>query len=168
MATTLAGDQVALTNGPWRFSRAELERALGLDALLLLNDFEALALSLPQLQAGQLRQWPGIAARPLDGGTLAVIGPGTGLGVAAVVKTRQGWWPLPSEGGHVTLSAADRFESDLLAWVRREHAHVSAERLLSGLGLPLLHSAVAAVLGVSSKVVTPAQITEQGLSGACP
>jgi len=168
LATTLAGDQVALTNGPWRFSRAELQRALELDALLLLNDFEALALALPQLQAGQLRQWPATAARPLEGGTLAVIGPGTGLGVAGMVRTHQDWWPLPSEGGHVTLSAADQFESDLLAFVRRDHEHVSAERLLSGIGLPLLHSAVAALLGVNGTVLSPRQITERGLSGECP
>lgn len=168
LATTVRGDQLALTNGPWSFSRAEVQRELGLDALLVLNDFEALALSLPRLQPGQLRQWPGIEAPAVEGGSLAVIGPGTGLGVAGMVRTRQGWWPLPSEGGHVTLSAADQFESDLLTYVRRDHAHVSAERLLSGLGLPLLHGALAAVLGVSSAALKPEEIMERGLSGTCP
>lgn len=167
LASVVDGDQVSLTNGPWRFARTEVQRALGLDALLLLNDFEALALSLPQLRPDQLRQWPGVAARSIDGGSLAVIGPGTGLGVAGMVHARHGWSPVASEGGHATLPAADQFEADLLAYVRREHEHVSAERLLSGRGLPLLHKALAAVLGKSAEVLTPEQITLRGLGGEC-
>jgi len=167
VATAVAGDRVELTNGHWSFSRALVQRELGLDLLLVLNDFEALALSLPRLGAGQLRRWPGPAAAVADA-ALAVIGPGTGLGVAGVVHTRQGWAALPGEGGHATLAAADAFESDLLAHVRRDYEHVSAERLLSGIGLPLLHGAVAAVqgvVGVGAAPLSPEAIVEQGLSG---
>lgn len=170
LATAVAGDQIELTNAHWSFSRAGTQAELGLDALLALNDFEALALSLPRLQAGQLRPWPGVALGAPPEGMLAVIGPGTGLGVAGVVHARQGWLALPCEGGHATLSAADTFESELLAHVRREYAHVSAERLLSGIGLPTLH---AAVLGVNGRPGAPAklateQIVERGLAGSDP
>ena len=168
LATAVAGDQIELTNAHWSFSRAATQAALGLDVLLALNDFEALALSLPRLQAGQLRAWPGVAASDPAAGTLAVIGPGTGLGVAGVVRSAQGWVALPGEGGHATLSAADDFESELLAHVRREFAHVSAERLLSGIGLPTLHGAVLAVNGAAPAVLSTAAIVEQGLSGADP
>jgi len=161
VATAVEGDRIAFTNSAWSFSRDDLRVQLGLELLLVLNDFEALALSLPRLQAGQLRA---DGALPSASGTLAVVGPGTGLGVAGVVQTPQGWIALPGEGGHATLAAADDFESDLLAHVRREHAHVSGERLLSGIGLPLLHAAVCGVLGVASGPLTAEAIVAQGLA----
>jgi len=145
VATAVGDDRVQFTNSPWNFSRAALQQALGLDSLLVLNDFEALALSLPCLGSSQRRDWG--AQPPAMRGTLGVVGPGTGLGVGAVLHTRTGWQALPGEGGHVTLAAADALEAELLAVVRRQHVHVSAERLLSGMGLPLLHQALGEVLG---------------------
>ena len=166
LATPVGGDAVRLTNGHWQFSRAEAQAALGLERLLLLNDFEALALSLPRLGPGQLRAH---GALPVPHGTLAVIGPGTGLGVAGLVEAAGGWLALPGEGGHATLAAGDEFESALLDWVRRRHAHVSAERLLSGPGLPLLHEAVAAVSGAGFAGPLPAEdIVARGLAGSDP
>ncbi len=146
LAGPVQGDAPALTNAGWVFDRAALAAGLGVGRLLLLNDFEALALALPALHAGQLHthgRWPPPA------GVRAVVGPGTGLGVATLVPTATGWQALAGEGGHATLAAADDFEQAVLAQARRAHAHVSAERLLSGLGLPLLHRAVAAVDGVA-------------------
>lgn len=170
VATAVAGDRVELTNGHWSFSRAQLQAELGLATLLVLNDFEALALSLPRLQAAQRRFWPGLeaAATLSPGSAMAVIGPGTGLGVAGVLRLPQAWVALAGEGGHATLAAANAFESELLAYVRRDFAHVSAERLLSGIGLPVLHGAVAAVRGQSAtELLTAAQIVERGLTGRC-
>lgn len=163
VATALAGDEIDLINSSWRFSRSEVQRQLGLDLLLMLNDFEALALSLPGLQPSQLRAH---CALPNPAGMLAVIGPGTGLGVAGVIRTSQGWLALPGEGGHASLAPADDFESALLAHVRKAHAHVSAERLLSGIGLPVLHGALVAVLGHASASMSSERIVELGLSGA--
>jgi glucokinase len=162
VATAVQGDEVALTNSPWRFSRAALRAELGLDTLLVLNDFEALALSLPRLREPQLRAHGKL---PTGRGTLAVIGPGTGLGVAAVAETAHGWLALPGEGGHATLAPADDLESALLQQVRRQHTHVSAERLLSGIGLPVLHAAVAAVGGHTPRVLSAEAIVAQGLAG---
>ena len=144
VASTVSGDAVVLTNSHWRFSVSRLQAELGLRSLWVLNDFEALALSLPRLGP---TQWRAHGLAPNAHGVLAVIGPGTGLGVAALLPTAQGWRAMASEGGHATLSAADDFEGALLAHARRTHEHVSAERLLSGIGLPDLHQAVAAVLG---------------------
>ena len=164
VATAVAGDRIELTNGHWSFSREQARRDLGLDLLLLLNDFEALALSLPRLRADQLRPWS-MLPHAVANGTLAVIGPGTGLGVAGVLRTRHGWVAVAGEGGHATLAAADDFESALLAHMRGEYAHVSAERLLSGIGLPLLHGAVAGVQGRPAEALSPELIVERGLSG---
>jgi glucokinase len=97
-----------------------------------------------------------------------VIGPGTGLGVAGLVPTPHGFVAVPGEGGHATLAAVDDFESELLAAARRMHPHVSAERLLSGIGLPVLHAAVAAVLGQTppQPPLTAGEIVERGLAGS--
>jgi glucokinase len=162
VATAVRDDVVELTNSHWRFSRRALQQELGLDSLQVLNDFEALALSLPRLKPQQLRPH---GALPAADGTLAVIGPGTGLGVGGVIPTAQGWVALPGEGGHATLSAADDHEAALLAYARTRHAHVSAERLLSGIGLPLLHEAVAAVAGAPAEALTAEQVVERGLAG---
>lgn len=171
LATAIDGDRVEMTNAAWSFSRAAVQAELGLQALLLLNDFEALALSLPRLGATQLRAWDGSlplpAAKAASVGTvMAVIGPGTGLGVGAVIRARDLWMALPGEGGHMTLAPGDDFESAVLSAARREFPHVSAERFLSGIGLPVLCRSVAAVLGQGEPVteLTTEQIVQQGLA----
>ena len=174
VATAIGDDRVAFTNSKWAFSRSAAQSALGLDALLLLNDFEALALSLPRLtgqqlmpigRAGAAHSATGQVTPRLDGGSLAVIGPGTGLGVAGLMPTRHGWVAIPGEGGHATLSAADDFDAAVLAAARQQFPHVSAERLLSGIGLPVLHAAVAAVMGQPAGSLSSETIVERGLSG---
>lgn len=170
VAASITGDAVDFTNSPWSFSIAALRQALGLQSLLVINDFEALALALPQLAASQQRALGGPPPQPYAqaprGTLLAVLGPGTGLGVGAVLRTGQGWQALPAEGGHVTLAAADALQAEVIACVRRSHAHVSAERLLCGPGLPRLQAALATVLGAPQPgPLTPADIVaaaEQG------
>ncbi|WP_273488668.1 glucokinase [Roseateles chitosanitabidus] len=165
LATAIDGDRVELTNSHWTFSRSQLQADLGLDELRLLNDFEALALSLPGLRPDQVAAVPG-PARSAPSGTLAVIGPGTGLGVGGVVETSGGWVALPGEGGHMTLAPANDYESELLSVARREFPHVSAERFLSGIGLPTLHAAVATVAGQpDAPRLTAEQIVERALGG---
>jgi glucokinase len=165
VATAVGQDQVAFTNNGWAFSREATRRELGLSELLMLNDFEALALSLPTLSAAQVQAWPG-PAKATPRAALAVIGPGTGLGVAGLVPTRQGWLAVPGEGGHSSLSPADALESALLTAVWGAHAHVSAERLLSGIGLPVLHAALGQVLGQAADRLTAEEIVERGLAGS--
>jgi glucokinase len=163
----VVGDRIEFTNSRWAFSRREAQRSLALEELLVLNDFEALAMSLPRLHGAQLRPFGPTPMPPAGApasGTLAVVGPGTGLGVAGLVPTRHGWVPVPGEGGHATLSAADEFEAALLVAVHRFYAHVSAERLLSGIGLPVLHAAVGHVLGRAADPLTTEQIVERGLA----
>ena len=167
VATAVQGDRVEFTNSHWRFSRQAVQQELGLDSLLLLNDFESLALSLPCLGAAQRRCHDERA--PQASGTLAVVGPGTGLGVGAVVATRCGWVALPGEGGHATLAPADDLESELLDQLRREHAHVSAERLLSGIGLPVLYQALGEVLGQPvAQALATRDIVDRGVACTDP
>jgi glucokinase len=162
VATAVRGDRVELTNSPWAFSCEALRHELGLQSLQVINDFEALALSLPRLTPAQ---WRAHGAAPVAAGTLAVIGPGTGLGVGAVVQTPAGWAALPGEGGHATLAPADDFESEVLRHARAQHVHVSAERLLSGIGLPLLHTAVALADGRAPQALASEAIVDGALAG---
>lgn len=163
VATAVGGDEVCFTNSGWSFSCNAAAATLGLERLLVLNDFEALALSLPHLRPDQLRVFGG-PAQGLAGAALAVIGPGTGLGVAGLLPTGTGWAAIPGEGGHATLAACDAFEAELLAVVRAEFGHASAERLLSGIGLPVLHAAVAQVMGQAAPA--PRLSAEQVVEGA--
>jgi len=163
LATVVEGDLIEMTNNHWRFSRQGEAHSLGLRSLQVFNDFEALACSLPHLGPAQWRSWD--ARRPSLQGPLAVIGPGTGLGVAGLVPTRLGWLALPGEGGHMTLAAHDDFEAQLLSLARRQWPHVSGERFLSGLGLPLLHGCVCRVLGAPQADLDVKAIVSQGLEG---
>jgi glucokinase len=167
VATAVDDDVVDFTNSGWRFSRADLARALDLEQLVVLNDFAALALALPGLDASRYRCHAG-CGQPSPAGPLAVLGPGTGLGVAAVIPGSAGWIAVPGEGGHATLAPGDDFESALLARVRSRFGHVSAERLLSGIGLPVLHDAVAGELGLPAEALPAEAITARALQGGDP
>jgi glucokinase len=162
VATPVEREPIVLTNARWSFTRAQLQGALGVERLRVLNDFEALALSLPALGVSQLRV---LGPWPPPAGTRAVVGPGTGLGVAGLVPTPAGWQAVPGEGGHATLAAGDDFEQAVVAHARREFAHVSAERLLSGIGLPVLHRAVAAVEGAPVPALDSPSIVQAALDG---
>lgn len=164
VATAVGSDQISFTNNGWSFSREATRKALALNELLILNDFEALALSLPHLREDQVRRIGPVGQEALLG-AMAVIGPGTGLGVAGIVPAEGGWVAVPGEGGHASLSAADDFEVALLQAVRLDFAHVSAERLLSGIGLPVLHRAVSRVLGrVSPPLLATEVIVKRGMT----
>ncbi|MGL6110075.1 MAG: glucokinase [Rubrivivax sp.] len=165
IANPVQGDQVRMTNNDWHFSIEALRRALGLERLLLLNDFAALALALPTLQPMELHAVGGGLAAP--GGPLALLGPGTGLGVSGLLRDAGGHEVvLSGEGGHVTLSAVDDEEAAVLAWLRREFGHVSAERALSGPGLENLHRAWCALHAQAHTPMRAAQISQQALAGA--
>ena len=157
IATPVTGDQVRMTNHPWAFSIAQVQRELGLARLVVLNDFAALALSLPSLGAAQLRRVGGGSA--VADAPLALLGPGTGLGVSGLLRAPGGAVAIAGEGGHVTLAAADEREAAVVDWLRRRYGHASAERALSGPGLENLHAALASLKGEARPALAAAQIT---------
>ncbi len=165
IATPMTGDEVRMTNHSWAFSISGLKRALGVARCLVINDFTALAYSLPALQPADLRPLGGGAPRP--GAPLALLGPGTGLGVSGLLPNGPGKWvALSGEGGHVTLPAVDALEAAVLDVLRRRFGHVSAERVVSGPGLQHLHQALCQVRGVPAADLSPAQITDAARTGA--
>ena len=166
VATAVTGDVVKLTNSPWAFSIEQTRRALGLTRLLVINDFTALALSLPLLRADELRRVGGGSG--VEGAPLALIGAGTGLGVSGLIPCQGNWVPIRGEGGHTAFSPMDEREDGVLRVLRGRFGHVSTERLASGPGLVAIYQALCALDGTAAKPFKPEQVTEAGLSAADP
>lgn len=167
IATAITGDIVRMTNHPWSFSIAELKQQLGLERCLVINDFTALALSLPALGASDLQAIGDGSAVPDT--AIGLLGPGTGLGVSGLFPHAGGAWSaLSGEGGHVTLAAADEHESAILALLRARFGHASAERALSGPGLVNLYDAVCQVAGQVPAALQPNEVGSQALANGNP
>ncbi len=165
IATAVSGDTVSMTNHPWSFSIDALRARLGAARVRVLNDFEALAHAVPVLPAADLQAVGGGAAVP--GAALAVIGPGTGLGVSGLVGDGSGGWRVVAgEGGHVTLAACTQREASLLELLRERFGHASAERALSGPGLVNLYEAICVLDGERADALQPAQVLARSQPGA--
>ncbi len=161
IANPIVGDRVQMTNHHWAFSISEMQRELGLQRFLVINDFTALALSLPSLDAADLRAVGGGTA--VANAPLGLLGPGTGLGVSGLLPAigGRGAIPINGEGGHVTLAPVNELEEQVVRILRREFGHPSAERALSGAGLVALYNALCEVDGVAARPLTPAEVTSQ-------
>ncbi|WP_248959156.1 glucokinase [Sphaerisporangium perillae] len=153
IAGPVNADRYRLTNADWSGSVTEL----GIPHVELLNDFEALALALPHLAAGELAS----LGRPAPAPDMvkAVLGPGTGLGVAALVPARGGWVPVPGEGGHVSAPVVTDLEFEVVRALRADGmSFVDAEHLLSGPGLVRLRHGLALVEGVPATPLPASEI----------
>jgi glucokinase len=165
IANPIVGDHVQMTNFHWSFSIEAVRRELGFERLLLINDFSALALSLPALEPRHLRRVGG--GTPDPAAALGLIGPGTGLGVSGLLRVDGGrhWAPLGGEGGHVSLAAASEREDGVVAALRTRFGHASAERALSGSGLVNLYEALCSIDGVAARALDPAGVSDGATSG---
>lgn len=163
LAGPVTGDRIKLTNCPWVFEPRELIRRLGVENVILLNDFEAQALALPSLQADDLHQIGG--GEVLPEATKVVIGPGTGLGVGILAHAEGIWIPIPGEGGHVTLAAESERDIEIWRHLVRVEGRVTAESVISGPGLLNLYSAIARANGHEPLHHTPADVTGANKSG---
>lgn len=163
VAAPITGDEVAMLNRNWHFSTAELKRELGLYELKVINDFAAQALALPHLRAGEHLDKLGGGAGA-TGEAMAVLGPGTGLGVSGLIPFGQEWATITGEGGHITLAATNDLEAALVSAVRRRYGHCSAERLLCGPGLVLLHETMTALHG-DPQILTSKEVSARAIAG---
>jgi glucokinase len=164
VAGPVLADQVRMVNIDWAFSRVTLARTLGVSRLHVVNDFTALSWALLRYRPADLVALGGGLAEPRS--TRIVLGPGTGLGTGLLVPCEDGGWSaIAAEGGHVTMAAATDRESSVIAVARRHAGHVSAERLVSGPGLSLLHRCVAEVDGVAEPERSAAEITSLAARG---
>lgn len=164
VASPVRGDRIELTNRAWSFSCSGLRERFGFRRIRVLNDFAAIAHALPFLGPGDVRRIGGPQAE-VPARVMAVIGPGTGLGVAALVETPAGYRIIDSEGGHVSFAPADEVEAGILRLLQGRFGHVSCERLLSGPGLVNVHRALAELENVDADGPDPAEIVRRALSG---
>jgi glucokinase len=164
IAGPVVGTVLQLTNRGWQLDRAALAGRFGWARLLVINDFEALALALPSLEPDVLAQIGG--GSPLPGKPKAVLGPGTGLGVGGLVPGAGGRWiALASEGGHAGFAPFDERDLAVLGLLQRRYGRVSAERVLSGPGLAALYEALTELHGAPRKAPSPDKITHAALAG---
>ena len=157
VAAPILEDEVAMLNAPWRFSISETQKQFGWRRLEVVNDFAANALAVPRLGAEHLAQ-VGDGA-PVKDAAIAVLGPGTGLGVAGLVRSGARWIDIAGEGGHATLTAMDGREAAIIDILRRQYAHVSAERVLSGPGLVNLYDSLCELAGKPAGPLSPDHVT---------
>jgi glucokinase len=163
VAAPITGDDVQMLNIAWRFSQRELRESLGLSRLQVCNDFAAVAWGLPHLGPGDLAKIGGGEATPRM--TLATLGAGSGLGVAALVPATDGWAVMTGEGGHVSMPAQTPEEQTVIALLRERFGHCSAERVLSGPGLVNLYVALAELAGRGQPTVKPEDVTNLAKQG---
>jgi glucokinase len=166
VATPVLGEVVAFTNSPWRFTIPEAKRMLGLERLIIINDFAAQAAAIDGLAPGDLRVLKPGEADPAA--PRVVIGPGTGLGVAFLSGAGAAARVLPSEAGHCSFSPQDALQAEILGRLRAEFGHVSTERLLSGPGLLRIANELAEIRGGAIRFAAPPEVSQRAAAGDCP
>lgn len=160
IAGPVKGERSVLTNSSWVIDTPELRAIFKLEARIF-NDFEAVALSLPWLTPTDLAPIGG--GNPAAGAPKAVVGPGSGLGVACLIPRSEKPVVISSEGGHATLAATCEREDRIIGQLRQRFGHVSAERVVSGMGLENIYQAIAALDGVDITSRSAAEITKSAL-----
>ncbi len=178
IANPVEGDAVRMTNYHWQFSIEAMREQLGFETLVVVNDFTALAMALPQLGRADRRQVGGGMAR--ERSVIGILGSGSGLGVSGLIPADDGWIALGTEGGHTSFSPRDERELAILhfAWKtlpQRDgpqadlgaNKHVSFERLLSGPGLELIYRALAERAGKrAAEGLSAPEITRRALAAS--
>lgn len=167
IAGPVEGDDINVTNNPWAFNIPQLKTDLDLAQMQVVNDFVAVALSVPNLKDEDYTQLgPGA---PVDKKPIGILGAGTGLGVASLIWCGDRYVPVAGEGGHVTMSARTQREFDLFNTLHYKYRHVSAERVCSGKGLANLYNAIIMVDKRDDLPErTPEEISKAALDKSCP
>ena len=166
VATPVINDAIRFTNNGWSFSISQTRKQLQLERLLIINDFTALALSLPALKANDVQQIGGV--KPIANSAIALLGAGSGLGVSGLLPAPDALWvPIQGEGGHVTVTALDQRQFDIFKCIAQQFSHASVERILSGPGLVNLYKAICELDGKPDAMLKNSEITQYGVANTC-
>lgn len=165
LASPIVGETLKLTNNPWVIHPGQLATQLRLDRHVLVNDFGAVGHAVANLPADQFAHLAGPDLPLPESGVISVIGPGTGLGVASVVRVPGHYHVIETEGGHVEYPALDSIEDAILTRLRRQFTRVSAERVVSGPGLSAIYQSLAALEGRPVTEHTDAELWASALDG---
>ncbi len=164
IAGPVKNGSVALTNRDWAFSETELAAKFGFTKVALINDFTAMARSVPIMAPSDFKTLhKGISTDTSD--PIVVAGPGTGFGMAIVVPLNSGIQVIPGEGGHQAFSPQTAQECELMRILQRRHAFVSLELVSSGSGMDAVHEALCERHGISYEKTEPHIIRERAHAG---
>jgi glucokinase len=144
-AGPIGGEVLKLTNNPWVIRPALIKERLDVDRYTIVNDFGAVAYAVATLHNEDFRHLCGPDGPLPRQGVVSIIGPGTGLGVAALLRKSDHYEVIETEGGHVDFAPLDSLEDKILVQLRRNFRRVSVERVVAGQGLPNLYEALAAI-----------------------
>jgi glucokinase len=165
VACPVMGDVLKLTNNPWIVRRAHLGDRLGVDRVTLINDFGAVAHAVVNVESEHLRHLCGPDLPLPKQGVVTILGPGTGLGVAHVLRHEDRNHVIECEGGHIDYAPLDSIEDAILARLRQRYRRVSVERIVSGPGLANIYEALAAIEGRSVQAMDDKALWAAALSG---
>ena len=165
IAGPVQSEVLKLTNNPWVLRPAALKQEMGLEALTFVNDFGAVGHALSQLQPHDYRHLAGPETDLPANGVITVLGPGTGLGVAHVLRRNGKAYVMESEGGHAGFAPQDEFEDALLMRLRARYGRVSAERVVSGPAILDIYAALACLENTPSRYSDDAALWHAGISG---
>ena len=137
VACPVGGEVLKLTNNPWIIRPALIGDRLGVDRVTLINDFGAVAHAVAHVESEHLRHLCGPDVPLPKQGVISIVGPGTGLGVAQVLRREDRNHVIETEGGHIDFAPLDGIEDAILARLRQRYRRVSVERIVSGPGSPI-------------------------------
>lgn len=164
-AGPVGGEVLKLTNNPWVIRPALMKERLGVERFTIVNDFGAVAYAVATLPLEDFRHICGPDRALPDQGLVTIVGPGTGLGVAALLRKRDGYEVVETEGGHVDFAPLDNLEDRILTELRRNFRRVSVERIASGRGLWNLYEALGAIEGRALTFHDDKELWAAALSG---
>ena len=165
IACPIIGDVLQLTNNPWIIRPALIEEKLGVIAHVLINDFEAVGHAVAQLDPSALSHICGPDISLSSSSIITVIGPGTGLGVALVLREGADYRVIATEGGHVDFAPLDSIDDAVLNELRRRYRRVSVERVVSGPGMVAIHHVLARIEGRDIPVRDDRELWAAALDG---
>jgi glucokinase len=164
-AGPVGGEVLKLTNNPWVIRPALIKERLGVDRYVVVNDFGAVAYAVATLPDGDFRHLCGPEGSLPKQGVVSIVGPGTGLGVAALLKKTGHYEVIETEGGHVDFAPLDSLEDKILTQLRRHFRRVSVERVVAGQGLPNLYEALAAIENLDVSIHDEQELWTAALGG---
>ena len=165
IAAPVQGDVIKFTNNPWIIRPALIQEKLGVDQHILVNDFEAVGHAVAQADAQHFVHLTGPDVPLPKAGTISIIGPGTGLGVAHIWRGDSTYRVQATEGGHIDFAPLDSIEDAVLARLRKRYRRVSVERVVSGPGLVEIYEALAGIEGRAVLARDDKTLWQLGTSG---
>ncbi len=164
-AGPVGGKVLKLTNNPWVIRPALMKERLGVERFTIVNDFGAVGYAVATLSDKDFLHICGPDQSLPELGVVSIVGPGTGLGVAALLKKSDGYDVIETEGGHVDFAPLDNLEDQILVELRRNFRRVSVERIASGRGLWNLYEALGAIEGKPVKFHDDRELWAAALDG---